>query len=338
MPELPEVESVRLGLERYLVGARVDGVEVHDERSLRRQDGGAQAFRAALRGRTVLAAVRRGKLLWLVLDDARALTAHLGMSGQILVRADGTGTPEASDAVVPADPAAYLAPAGSRVADLTATRPPALIGADDLPRHLRVRLAMTSPRWGGLLVDLVDQRLFGGMHVCPLLPTADGAPGGQGSLEARLPATATHLARDLLDPNLDVRATVARMRSSRRQVKTVLMDQTVVAGVGNIYADEGLWAARLHGGRRARDLGPRVTARLLAATAQVMRRALEVGGTSFDALYVNADGEAGYFARSLEAYGRAGQPCRRCGTLMRSEVRGGRRHTYCPRCQTRPRS
>ena len=127
------------------------------------------------------------------------------------------------------------------------------------------------------------------------------------------------------------------MRSSSRAVKTILLDQRIVSGVGNIYADEGLWAARVHGARPGARLGPRVAWRLLEQTAAVMERALAVGGTSFDSLYVDTDGTAGFFARELAAYGRVGLPCRRCDALMRVEVVGGRSHTFCPRCQTRPR-
>ncbi|CAM2852632.1 bifunctional DNA-formamidopyrimidine glycosylase/DNA-(apurinic or apyrimidinic site) lyase [Actinomyces slackii] len=346
MPELPEVESVRAGLARHVVGRTVAGVEVLDARPLRRQVGGAQAFTRELEGRAITAAVRRGKFLWLALDDGRALSAHLGMSGQLLVRGTSAGpgsdAPDDRSASGPvADGESFLGdPAAARV-DLTATRAPSLVR--DLsahPRHLRVRLHL-SARPGdpgtGAALDLVDQRMLGGLHVVDLAPTADGAPGGQGSQAPLLPADATHIARDLLDPFLDRGAAVARMRASRRGVKTLLMDQGIVSGVGNIYADEGLWRARLHGLRPGRALGPRVALGLLEATAQVMEQALAVGGTSFDALYVDAEGAAGFFARQLQAYGRAGQECRRCGAVMRGEIIAGRSHAFCPRCQTRPR-
>lgn len=358
MPELPEVEAVRAGLARHLTGRRVERVEVLDPRPLRRQAGGAEAFVEELTGRTVTAAVRRGKRMWLPLDDGRALSAHLGMSGQLLVR--GTAPARASDApatgisepatedtdgpvpaVASGDAAAYLADPAVPAVDLTATRAPSLMrDLSQRPRHLRVRLHLSSlPSDPGdaVLLDLVDQRMLGGLHLTDLVPTADGAPGGEGSPEPLLPADATGLARDLLDPHLDRSAAVDRIRTSRRAVKTILMDQGVVSGVGNIYADEGLWAARLHGLRPGTEVGPRVAARLLAETASVMERALAVGGTSFDALYVDADGAPGYFARSLAVYGRGGEPCRRCGAPLRREVIAARSHTSCPRCQTRPR-
>ncbi len=358
MPELPEVEAVRRGLARHLTGRRVQAVEVLDPRPLRRQEGGPEAFAAALTGRTVTAAVRRGKFLWMPLDDGHALTAHLGMSGQLLVR--GAGAPDG-----PAD--RFLArPEGSGTpVDLTATRAPTLVrDLSTRPRHLRVRLLMDGgpddaadrgatrrgdggrtsegagerrADGGPVALDLVDQRMLGGLAVAEMVPTPDGGPGGLGSPEPLLPVMSAHVARDLLDPALDRRAVVARIRSSRRAVKTLLMDQGIVSGVGNIYADEGLWGAGVHGLRHGTELGPRVVGRLLDATADVMERALAVGGTSFDALYVDADGAAGFFARSLAVYGRAGLACRRCGATLRGEVVGGRSHVSCPRCQVRPR-
>lgn len=338
MPELPEVESVRSGLARHLIGRTIGGVEVFDPRSLRRQAGGPEEFVRRLSGRTVTAAVRRGKFLWLHLDDGRALSAHLGMSGQLLVRGTSAGTSPGAERTRDAD-----SDEGSAVrhADPAAIRAPTLVRElSTRPRHLRVRLHLVpvdGDAPGGAAVDLVDQRIFGGLHVTDLVPTPDGAPGGMGSPAALLPISAGHIARDLLDPALDRQDVVRRMRSSSRAVKTILLDQRIVSGVGNIYADEGLWAAHVHGARPGARLGPRIARRLLEQTAAVMERALAVGGTSFDSLYVDTDGTAGFFARELAAYGRAGLPCRRCDALMRSEVVGGRSHTFCPKCQTRPR-
>ena len=338
MPELPEVESVRSGLARHLTGRTIGGVEVFDPRSLRRQAGGPEEFVRRLSGRTMTAAVRRGKFLWLHLDDGRALSAHLGMSGQLLVRGTSAGTSPGAERTRDAD-----SDEGSAVrhADPAAIRAPTLVRElSTRPRHLRVRLHLVpvdGDAPGGAAVDLVDQRIFGGLHVTDLVPTPDGAPGGMGSPAALLPISAGHIARDLLDPALDRQDVVMRMRSSSRAVKTILLDQRIVSGVGNIYADEGLWAAHVHGARPGARLGLRIARRLLEQTAAVMERALAVGGTSFDSLYVDTDGTAGFFARELAAYGRAGLPCRRCDALMRSEVVGGRSHTFCPKCQTRPR-
>ena len=360
MPELPEVEVVRAGLARHVVGRTVTGVEVLDPRPLRRQDGGAQAFVDRLTGRTVTAAVRRGKFLWLPLDDGRALSAHLGMSGQLLVR--GTTTAAASEPdPEPVSAAAFLtdpsAQHGGRPVDLSATEQPRYVrDISTSPRHLRVRLHFSTypsadpsagegpvPGTGsgdGAVLDLVDQRMLGGLHVVDLVPTADGAPGGMGSPEPLLPADATHIARDLLDPSLERTGpggVVTRVRASKRAIKTLLLDQGLVSGIGNIYADEGLWEAGVHGLRPGAAIGPRGVARILESTAEVMHRALEAGGTSFDALYVDVEGASGFFARELGAYGRQGQACRRCGTTMLREALGGRSHTYCPRCQRRPR-
>ena len=353
MPELPEVEVVRAGLARHVVGRTVTGVDVLDPRPLRRQDGGAHAFVDQLTGRILTAAVRRGKFLWLTLDDGRALSAHLGMSGQLLVRgtAASAGAEAAPGAVIAApfllDPDTQ--PNG-RPVDLSATEQPRYVrDISTSPRHLRVRIHLstdpstepsTDDGGDGAALDLVDQRMLGGLHVIDLIPTADGAPGGAGSPEPLLPADATHIARDLLDPALELSGptgVVARARSSRRAIKTLLLDQGLVSGIGNIYADEGLWEAGVHGLRPGTGLGPRVVARILESTAEVMRRALEVGGTSFDALYVDVEGAAGFFARELGAYGRQGLGCRRCGATMQREALGGRSHTYCPRCQPRPR-
>ena len=348
MPELPEVEVVRAGLARHVAGRTVTGVEVFDPRPLRRQDGGVRAFVDQLTGRTVTAVVRRGKFLWLPLDDGRALSAHLGMSGQLLVR--GTSPAAASDR----DPAIRSAAAflvdpdtrlGRRPVDLSATERPRYVrDISASPRHLRVRVHLSSDPSAdgtdGAVLDLVDQRMLGGLHVVDLTPTVDGAPGGAGSPEPLLPADATHIARDLLDPALELAGptgVVARVRASRRAIKTLLLDQGLVSGIGNIYADEGLWEAGVHGLRLGTALDTRVVARILEATAEVMRRALEAGGTSFDALYVDVEGASGFFARELGAYGRQGQACRRCGTTMLREALGGRSHTYCPRCQRRPR-
>ena len=353
MPELPEVEVVRAGLARHVVGRTVTGVDVLDPRPLRRQDGGAQAFVDQLTGRTLTAAVRRGKFLWLTLDDGRALSAHLGMSGQLLVRggASGGASPvSGSESRAAAFLAAPDAQTGGRPVDLSATEQPRYVrDISTSPRHLRVRIHLstdpstepsTDDGGDGAALDLVDQRMLGGLHVIDLIPTADGAPGGAGSPEPLLPADATHIARDLLDPALQRTGpdgVISRMRASRRAIKTLLLDQGIVSGIGNIYADEGLWESGVHGLRPGTALGPRVVARILESTAEVMTRALEVGGTSFDALYVDVEGAAGFFARELEAYGRQGLECRRCGATMLREVLGGRSHTYCPGCQTRPR-
>ncbi|MEV4755254.1 bifunctional DNA-formamidopyrimidine glycosylase/DNA-(apurinic or apyrimidinic site) lyase [Micromonospora sp. NPDC049559] len=281
MPELPEVETVRQGLARWVTGRRIAAVEVHHPRAVRRHLPGAEHFAAALVGRTVLDARRRGKYLWLPLDSGDAIVGHLGMSGQLLVQ-----PPDAPDEV-----------------------------------HLRVRFTFDD---GGPELRFVDQRTFGGLAL---------SEGG-----AELPAEIAHIARDPMDPAFSDADFVAGLRRRRTDVKRALLDQTLISGVGNIYADEALWRARLHGARQTDTLtGPSAT-RLLGHVRDVLGEAIKVGGTSFDALYVNVNGESGYFERELNVYGREGQPCRRCGAPVRREPFMNRSSYSCPRCQPRPRT
>lgn len=303
MPELPEVETVRDGLARHVLGRTVRRVEVFRPYSVRRHEAGPVDLAARLRGRTFAAAARRGKFLWLELAEpdgppAEALVAHLGMSGQLLVRP---------------------------------SRP---VSADEAERsHLRVRLELDDD---GVL-DFVDQRTFGYLALTELVPTPDGAPGGLGALAPLVPGPVAHVARDLLDPATDRTAVAAAMRRRRTTVKRALLDQTLVSGVGNIYADEALWRARLHGERPTPRLTAAQAREVLDAAAEVMTEALAAGGTSFDALYVDVDGASGYFSRSLAVYGREGQPCERCATPVVRETFMNRSSFSCPVCQPRPR-
>ena len=231
---------------------------------------------------------------------------HLGMSGQLRVR-DGAvrGASQASEPHVSEGP------------------------APDPVTHLRIRLHME----GGARIDFVDQRIFGGMHVSPLIDTADACAGGEGTDLPLIPQSAAHIARDLLDPCLDEELLVRRIRMRTAPIKSVLLDQSTLSGIGNIYADEGLWEARLHFARPAIGISSRKVKELLGACCEVMQRALEVGGTSFDALYVNVDGRSGYFARSLKAYGKHGTPCPRCNrALVRAQFQNRSSH-FCPYCQ-----
>ena len=302
MPELPEVEVVRAGLAPAVAGATVLGVTVLDERALTRHSGGGAHFEAALTGRVIRGAARRGKFLWLPLahpaDAApdEAVVGHLGMSGQLLLRSPGAA-PE---------------------------------------RHERVRVDIAHPVHGEMAVVFADQRTFGSLALDRLEPTADGAPGGLGTAEASVPSQVAHIARDPLDPAFSdaaFRRSIARKDSA---IKRVLLDQTVASGIGNIYADESLWAARIHPETPARHLSTRAVNRLLAEVRHVLDKALAEGGTSFDAQYVNVNGQAGYFAHSLNAYARTGAPCPRCGRpIMRVSFTNRSSH-FCPRCQRRP--
>jgi formamidopyrimidine-DNA glycosylase len=279
VPELPEVEVIRRGLEQFVVGRQIADVTVLHPRAVRRHQAGPADFAARLSGRVIDAARRRGKYLWLPLGDD-ALLAHLGMSGQLLVG--------------PA--AAALSP------------------------HVRVRFTFAD---GGTDLRFTDQRTFG--H---LLVSADGA---------LLPAEIAHIAPDPLEDTFDLGWLTTRMRGRRTGVKRALLDQSLVSGVGNIYADEALWRVKLHYARATDRLQPREIASLTGAVTDVFTAALRHGGTSFDSLYVNVNGESGYFDRSLNVYGRAGEPCPRCGTPIRRDPFMNRSSYFCPHCQRRPR-
>jgi formamidopyrimidine-DNA glycosylase len=281
MPELPEVEVVRRGLTAGVVGRTIDRVVVEHPRAIRRHLPGALDFSAAMAGRHVEDARRRGKYLWLPLDSGDALLAHLGMSGQLLV----------VDASVADGP------------------------------HLRVRFSFTD---GGPELRFVDQRTFGGLTI---------SAGG-----ARLPPEIAHIAPDVLEETFDDRAFHDALRRKRTGLKRALLDQSLISGVGNIYADEGLWRAKLHYARATETMRWPDTQRLLGGIRGVMNDALAQGGTSFDSLYVNVNGESGYFDRSLDVYGRRGEPCHRCGTLIVRESFMNRSSYLCPHDQPRPRN
>jgi formamidopyrimidine-DNA glycosylase len=282
LPELPEVEVVRAGLERHVLGATITRVDVLHPRPVRRDVRGPLGFVEVLTGRRIEAARRRGKYLWLPLDNGDALLGHLGMSGQILVQ-----PPDAPD-----------------------------------ERHLRVRFSLDGADEGREM-RFVDQRMFGGLSV---------SAGG-----AELPPEIAHIARDPLDPEFDDDAFVHKVRKRSSGVKRQLLDQNLVSGVGNIYADEALWRAQIHGDRPGERLTATQVRELLQHAREVMVAALGEGGTSFDALYVNVNGESGYFDRALHAYGREGEPCERCGAPIRRIAFMNRSSYFCPLCQPAPR-
>ena len=359
MPELPEVETVRAGIADHSLGRPVRAVRVVDARSLRRHLPGPAHFEVALTGRALRGAYRRGKYLWLTLSEAdgtladEALVVHLGMSGQLLVR-DELGEASESDS-------------GDETEDRAAF--------DAEPRHLRVALELgpaearpeeTSEGEGraGQRLLFVDQRIFGGMFLSPLVPDVPAAVAGEMAPEEGtnpgadssavpehflvserflVPEAVKHIARDPLDEFFDPAAVRRKFLRTSSGIKKVLLDQSVISGVGNIYADEALWRARLHYAKPARTLSAAQTRDLLDAVTQVLRESLAAGGTSFDALYVNVLGESGYFERSLNAYGRAGEPCHRCAeagrtSLIVREPFQNRSSYRCSHCQRAPRS
>jgi formamidopyrimidine-DNA glycosylase len=324
VPELPEVETVRAGVEQHVVGRTVATAEVMNPRAVRRDVSGPDGFAAAMAGRTFLRAERRGKYLWFALDDSEALLAHLGMSGQLLV-----GDPDR-----PLDP------------------------------HVRARFTFTD---GGPDLRFTDQRTFGHMMLVPFATsappaatsspaaTAAAAPGnvvlppcgvepaiagptphGQRRGGRLVPAPIAHIGPDPLEAAFDAKDFAARLVRKKTQVKRALLDQSLISGIGNIYADEALWRAKLHWARPTDTLKPAEVSRLLEAVRDVLTEALKAGGTSFDALYVNVNGESGYFDRSLHAYGREGEPCDRCAAPIRRDAFMNRSSYSCPRCQKRP--
>lgn len=283
MPELPEVEVVRRGLERWVAHRTVADAEVLHPRAVRRHIAGGGDFADRLKGHRIGTPSRRGKYLWLPLEDThQSILAHLGMSGQLLVQPS--------------------------------------IAPDE--KHLRIRVRFAD----ALDTELrfVDQRTFGGLSL------HDNTPDG-------LPDVIAHIARDPLDPLFDDEAFHQALRRKRSTIKRALLDQSLISGVGNIYADEALWRARLHYDRPTGTFTRPRSLELLGHVRDVMNAALEVGGTSFDSLYVNVNGESGYFDRSLDAYGREGLPCKRCGTPMRRRAWMNRSSYFCPKCQRPPR-
>ena len=363
MPELPEVEVVRRGLSRWAAGRTITAVEVLDPRSVRRHALGVEDFRGNLLGARILDVVRRGKFLWMPLSDddgaasaaapgqeaARpqvALMAHLGMSGQLLMQ--DPSQPDEKHLKV----------------RLTLS---AQGGAPDELRFVDQRI------FGGLFVTSLvptSDGLPGGQsgNQGDLKKRAsnagsDGIAGSAGAIQndppagasmlasAGLPrdglpliaAEAAHIGRDPLDPAFSMDALYRKLRARKTGLKRALLDQSLVSGIGNIYADEALWAARLHYARPTDTLRRSEAERVIRASQEVMLRALDAGGTSFDSLYVNVNGASGYFERSLMAYGREGQPCLRCAELgletrIRRDTFMNRSSYTCPVCQPRPRN
>lgn len=296
MPELPEVETVRSGLAQHLVGASVEAISVFDQRSLKKNFAGAEGFCKELIGSKFQAVVRRGKFMWLPLSGSRALVGHLGMSGQILLRTPG-----------------FVADGQTRVV-------------------LDVRSASAEM----FEVRFVDQRLFGALVLDDLVLTSDLKPAGhspEAAVTNLIPLKVSHIARDLLDPFFDSESVVSRMRNRNSGIKRVLLDQNLLSGIGNIYADESLWLAKLHFEQPASSISKRKLSELVDIAGGVLQRAVLQGGTSFDEQYKNVNGESGYFSQSLNAYGQSGKACSRCGGLIKREAWANRGSHFCPKCQ-----
>ena len=305
MPELPEVETVRAGLAEVVTGAKVIKVVIHDHRSLKRHPASVGDFVETLTGRTLQAAVRRGKFLWLPLNKQKneeqlALIGHLGMSGQILVRTPGF--PE-----------------------------------DSLNRITIYLKAKDGQKYE---LRFVDQRIFGSLAIDVMSETPDGLPGGfsageTGSWLNMIPNQVAHIARDPLDDSFSEEAVLKLFKKKQSGIKRVLLDQGVLSGIGNIYADESLWLAKLHYDQSAASISKAKAKELLEHVRVVLANAVEAGGTSFDEQYKNINGESGYFSISLNAYGLTGLPCKRCGRPIRRDNWMNRGSHFCPYCQRR---
>lgn len=305
MPELPEVETVRAGLAPALTNATITSVDVLDVRSLKRHPGGAKDFAQTLIGSKALGVVRRGKFLWLPLEvkgekRSLALVGHLGMSGQMLLRK-------------PTDPEDKLT---------------------------RVVIHLKTAKGKPMEFRFIDQRIFGSLAIDELQPTADGKPGGfsagvgKGKFwQNQIPMQAAHITRDPLDVDFDEDFVLAKFQKKNSGIKRVLLDQQTLSGIGNIYADEALWRAKLHYDQPAASLKPAKAKELLAHVRDILAKAVSEGGTSFDEQYKNVNGESGYFAVSLNAYGMTGLPCARCGRPIKRENWMNRGSHFCPNCQ-----
>lgn len=309
MPELPEVETVRAGLAPALTGAEILDIEILDARSLKRHPGSVENFKQTLIGARVEAVVRRGKFLWMpIVPDSSvvsggqslALVGHLGMSGQMLLRKPGAE-------------------------------------ADKL-----TRVTMTARQPNGELIEFrfIDQRIFGSLAIDQLIETQDGFAGGfsDGIAPAAwwanlVPQSAAHISRDPLDDNFNAQNVLDRFKKKNSGIKRVLLDQGTISGVGNIYADEALWRAKLHYDQPANSLSKSKATELLDSVKEILIKAVAEGGTSFDEQYKNVNGESGYFAVSLNAYGMTGMPCNRCGAPIVRDAWMNRGSHFCPRCQ-----
>jgi formamidopyrimidine-DNA glycosylase len=275
MPELPEVETVRRGLDALIKGYRITQAQDLHPRLLK---GDSVAPISTLNGARITGTGRRGKFLWITLDRPVVLVAHLGMSGQFLIQ--------------------------------QRDRPS--------PKHIRAHFSLKkSLRKLELVFN--DQRTFGWLSIEQL---TDGVP-----------SSAHHIALDPFDPDFDYQGTIKKFAQRNVRIKTALLNQEIMSGVGNIYADEALWRAKVHPEWLTSEMSKKKIASVIDSATEVMREAIAKGGTSFDDLYINVNGESGFFEQSLSVYGREDQPCPRCGAPVRRIVLAARSSHFCPRCQ-----
>jgi formamidopyrimidine-DNA glycosylase len=278
MPELPEVETVRAGLARYVVGKRILDAQDFHPRAVKPS---SIAPIDSIIGSKIKSVNRRGKFLWLTLDRPVALVAHLGMSGQLLVQ------PKITDA----------------------------------HKHLRASFLLSASGISRVQNEIrfVDQRTFGWVSV--------------EEFAGEVPTSVAHIAVDPFEKEFKLNAVVDRIRDRKSAIKPTLLNQEIMSGIGNIYADEALWRAKIHPEIICEDLTRAEVKRLINCAIEVMREAISAGGTSFDEQYKNVNGESGYFERSLAVYGQEGEPCPRCGTAIRRIAFANRSSHFCQRCQ-----
>jgi formamidopyrimidine-DNA glycosylase len=197
-----------------------------------------------------------------------------------------------------------------------------LIHQKDRPKatHVRAQFTLSKPLRTQELV-FNDQRTFGWLSI--------------EETTNNIPASAQHIAPDPFDPLFDKAMAINNYRKRNIKIKTALLNQEIMSGVGNIYADETLWRAKIHPEISTADLSAKKLSTIIDYATEVMQEAINQGGTSFDDLYINVNGESGFFEQSLAAYGQEDEPCPRCGTPIKRITFGQRSSHFCPRCQKR---
>lgn len=287
MPELPEVEVVRKGLAKHIKNRKISNAKVRNKRALRNFEFSTKTFEKTVAGFTINSVERRGKFLWMTLkNSSQAISAHLGMSGQML-----------------------------------------MVKKDEKPStHARVTFDFSDTKRS---LHFIDQRTFGWVNLEELVEAKD---------KRLVPQSVLHISPDLFEETFDMDKTITNIKRRKTGIKQALLNQEIVAGIGNIYADEALWLAKTHWADVCEHLSEKKIKEILISAKEVMAKALEKGGTSFDDLYIDVNGESGYFENELNAYGREGERCYRCDLeMVREAFSNNRSSTICPNCQPRVR-
>jgi formamidopyrimidine-DNA glycosylase len=287
MPELPEVEVVRKGLAKHVKNRKISNAKVRNNRALRNFEFSTKTFEKTVAGFTINSVERRGKFLWMTLkNSSQAISAHLGMSGQML-----------------------------------------MVKKEEKPStHARVTFDFSDTKRS---LHFIDQRTFGWVNLEELVEAKD---------KRLVPQSVLHISPDLFEETFDLDKTISNIKRRKTGIKQALLNQEIVAGIGNIYADEALWLAKTHWADVCEKLSEKKIKEILISAKEVMAKALEKGGTSFDDLYIDVNGESGYFENELNAYGREGERCYRCDLeMVREAFSNNRSSTICPNCQPRVR-